>query len=220
MSNSAQARADALRAAQQPTGWWGRLKAALGFTVPVSAAAAAEIRNWDAGAEGERRTVELLRVLGDEGWYGLYDRVVPEADVANVDFFLVAPSGRVFTVDAKLWSRDAVVRAEGGRLLHGDRSYKRVLPAVRLETRKVEAALREELACTGREQPVVTPVIAMHNAPVAGGGFTVDGIRVVPADRLLGLLRSQAGSADPRWAEIVAEAAGRVLPRYVEGGDR
>ncbi|WP_435245158.1 nuclease-related domain-containing protein [Streptomyces tendae] len=220
MTNSAQARADALRAAQQPTGWWGRLKAALGLTAPVSAEAAAEIRNWDAGAEGERRTVELLRVLGVEGWYGLYDRAVPETDRANLDFFLVAPSGRVFTVDAKLWGRNGVVRAHRGRLLHGDRHYERVMPAIRLETKRVEAALRKELAPTGRTCPVVTPVIAMHNASVADDGFTLDGVRVVPADRLLNLLRTQAGPADPQWAATVAAAADEVLPRYVEDGER
>ncbi|MCZ0983862.1 NERD domain-containing protein [Streptomyces diastatochromogenes] len=220
MTNSAQARADALRAAQQPTGWWGRLKALLGFTAPVSAEAAAEIRNWDAGAEGERRTTELLRPLGQEGWYGLYDRAVPGADVANVDFFLVAPSGRVFTVDAKLWSRDGLVRAANGRLLHGDRPYDRVLPSVLFETRQIEAELQKALPRTGRGRTGVTPVIAMHNAPVDGGGFTLEGVRIVPADRLLGLLRSQAGPADPQWAATVAAAAERVLPRYVEDGTR
>ncbi|MFB7649360.1 nuclease-related domain-containing protein [Streptomyces sp. NPDC056084] len=219
MTNSAQARADALRAAQQPSSWWGRLKALLGFTVPVTAAAAAEIRNWEAGAEGERRTAELLQPLGQEGWYGLYDRAVPGADVANVDFFLVAPSGRAFTVDAKLWSRDGLVRAANGRLLHGDRPYDRVLPSVLFETRQIEAELQKTLPRTGRRRTGVTPVIAMHNAPVDGGGFTVEGVRIVPAERLLGLLRSQAGPADPQWAATVAAAAERALPRYVEDDD-
>ncbi|MFF2571122.1 nuclease-related domain-containing protein [Streptomyces sp. NPDC058084] len=219
-TNSAQARADRLRAAQRPTGWWNRLKALLGFTTPVSAQSATEIRKWEAGAEGERRTAELLRVLGQEGWYGLYDRQVPGADVANCDFFLVAPSGRVFTVDAKLWSRDATVRASNGRLLHGERHYDRVLRSVLFETRQIEAALQEALRGHGRRCIRVTPLVAVHNAPVADGGFVLEGVRVIPAGRLLPLLRSLAGAPDPAWARTVALAADRILPRYVEGEDR
>ncbi|GAA1110539.1 nuclease-related domain-containing protein [Streptomyces javensis] len=214
--NSAQARADTLRAAQQPTGRWARLKARFGFAASLSAEAASEIAAWDAGAEGERRTAELLRALGPEGWYGLYDRQVPEADVANCDFFLVAPSGRVFTTDAKLWSRDFVVHAVNGRLFHGELHYGRVIRSVKYETRQIERALRKEL---GARVPV-TALIAMHNAPVSGGGFTLDGIRVVPADRLLSVLRSLAGPPDPARAATVAAAADRVLPRYTEEGTR
>lgn len=219
--NSAQARADALRASQQPTRWWPRLKAQLGFPTQLSAEAAAEVANWDAGAEGERRTADLLRALGPEGWYGLFDRQVPEAELANNDFFLVAPSGRVFTVDAKLWSRDFEVHAVNGRLLHGEEDYGgRVIGSVLYETRQIEQALQKELGRQARGRLPVTPLIAMHNAPVAGGGFTLDGVRVVPADRLLTVLRSLAGTPDPAWAETVAEAADRVLPRYVEEGRR
>lgn len=158
VKNSAQARADSLRAAQRPTGFWARLKALFGFTPPVSAEDEAEIRRWDAGAEGERRTAEMLRILGDEGWYGLYDRQVPGADVANCDFFLVAPSGRVFATDAKLWSRDFVVHVSNGRLFHGELHYGRVISSVLFETCQIERALQEELRTHWRGRISVTPL--------------------------------------------------------------
>jgi hypothetical protein len=219
--NSAQARADAVLEDAAPTGWWARTRAYFGFAAEPSAEAVEEAAKWEAGAEGERRTAEQVRVLAPDGWYGLFDRIIPGLDVANVDFVLVAPSGEVIPIDAKLWHRHAVVCAVKGRLYHGQKPYPRVMRSVLLETSKIEDALDDALERGGATRTTkVTPLIAMQNAPVAGGGFTLDGVQVVPADRLLSVLRGMAGDPDPEWAAHVASVLEQLLPRYVEGGRR
>ncbi|CAM5494439.1 hypothetical protein SANTM175S_01237 [Streptomyces antimycoticus] len=98
------------------------------------------------------------------------------------------------------------MRVVGGRLAHGDVDKAKEVEKVLFETRLVERALGV----------AVTPLVAMHNAPVDGGGFIVRGVPVVPADRLVELLRRNAGRPDPVRARVLAERARRVLPRYVE----
>ncbi|MEV5456557.1 NERD domain-containing protein [Streptomyces sp. NPDC052535] len=219
---SADERADAVLRAARPTGLLARLKAALGFPAAIPAEAMTLARNSRAGAEGERRTAALVRPLADEGWFGLFDRSIPGMHSANVDIFLVAPSGDVIPVDAKLWHRNDEVLPVNGRLFHGEKDYGSVIGSVRLETTRMRESLREALRRRGHTRPVaVTPLIAMHNAPVAGGGFILDGVRIVPADDLVAVLRTMAGRPDPWWAETVAAVASTVLPRYEEEeGDR
>ncbi|MFD8516528.1 nuclease-related domain-containing protein [Streptomyces antimycoticus] len=166
----------------------------------------AEARSWDAGEEGERRTKALLVPLAREGWEMLHDRRIPGAHSANVDHVVVAPSGRAFLVDSKLWHGRARVRVLGGQLAHGSVGKVKEIDTVLFETRLTERALGT----------TVTPLIAMHVAPVDGGGFIVRGVPVVPADRLVELLRRNAGRPDPVRARVLAERALRVLPRYVE----
>ncbi|QKV98157.1 NERD domain-containing protein (plasmid) [Streptomyces sp. NA02950] len=219
--NSAQARADATLQAAQPTGLWARTRAYFGFGAEPSAEAVEEAANWEAGAEGERRTAELVRALAPEGWFGLFDRHIPGLDVANVDIALISPSGKVIPVDAKLWHRHAVVHAVKDQLAHGDKKYPRVISSVLFETSQIDQSLHNALARRGTDRTVeVTPLIAMHNAPVSGDGFTVKGVQVVPADRLLSVLREMAGPPDPEWAAYVAGVLEQLLPRYVEGGRR
>lgn len=218
---SAEERADAVLRAARPTGLFARLKAALGFPAAIPAEAVTLARNSRAGAEGERRTAALVRPLADEGWFGLFDRSIPGMHSANVDIFLVAPSGDVVPVDAKLWHRNDEVCEVNGRLFHGEKDYGSVIGSVRFETSRMTESLRNALRRRGHTRPVsVTPLIAMHNAPVAGGGFTLDGVRIVPAEDLVAVLRKMAGRPDPWWAGTVATVASQVLPRYEEGERR
>lgn len=204
---SAGAKAAALRAQAVPRGLKRRFLALVGMD-RTGAHLEAEARSWDAGEEGERRTKALLVPFGREGWEVLHDRRIPGARKANADHVLVAPSGRVFLVDSKLWHGRARVRVVGGQLAHGNVGKAKEVDTLLFETRLVERALGA----------VVTPLIAVHNAPVDGGGFIVRGVPVVPADRLVELLRRNAGRPDPARARALAEQARRVLPRYVEGG--
>ncbi|MER5302218.1 nuclease-related domain-containing protein [Streptomyces lasiicapitis] len=216
---SAQAQADAKLREAQPTGLFARIKAALGLSAAPSAAAQAEAARWAAGAEGERRTADLVHPLAEEGWFGLFDRHIPDLDSANADIVLVSPSGEVVVIDAKLWHRRAEVRAVNGRLFHGETDYGDALRSVLVETSRIERSLHEVLSRrSGSRALRVTPLIAMHNAPVAGGGFTLDGVQIVPADQLRALLRKMAGRPDPVWAAYVAGLAEQLLPRYAEGG--
>lgn len=206
--SSAATRAAALRAQAVPKGLKRRFLALLGMD-REGARLQAEARCWDAGEEGERRTKELLKAtLALEGWGVLHDRRIPGARKANADHVLVAPSARVFLVDSKMWHRrdHARVRVVGGRLTHGDADKDQQIRGVLYEAKLVERALRVP----------VTPLTAVHNVPVDGGGFVLRGVPVVPADRLVELLRRNAGRPDPARARALAERARRVLPRYVE----
>ena len=204
---SAGRRAAALRAQAVPRGLKRRFLAAVGMD-REGAQLLAEANCYEAGKEGERRTAVLLAPLGAEGWAGFYDRRIPGARRANADHVLIAPSGRVLLVDSKLWHRrgDAHVRVVGGQLAHGDISKDKEIDTVLFETRLTEQALGV----------TVTPLITMHNAPVDGGGFVLRGVPVVPVDRLVELLRRNAGRPDPAAARAMALRADAKLPRYVE----
>lgn len=175
-------------------------------------------RCWDAGAEGEGRTAELLAPLGGqggEGWFGFYDRALPGGGRANADHVLVSPCGRLLVnVDSKLWSGRFRVHSGAGGLWHGTVDRTRSLKAVRHETRRIQEGLRER----GVHGVRVVTVIAVHNAPVTGGGFETGGVRVIPAGRLLTVLRGLAGMPDAGRAMGLAVVVGGMLPRYVQDG--
>jgi hypothetical protein len=176
----------------------------------------AEAGRWEAGARGEAMTDGLLVPLAAEGWGGFYDRALPRGR-ANFDHVMVAPSGDlVVLVDSKLWSkRRGAVRRVGGGLRHGQEDRQGSVRSLLFEAR----VLREELArARVLPQVRVVPVMAVHSAPVAGGRFMLEGITVVEAGGLVGLLRQVAGTPDRVAFDRLAAAADAVLPRYVEGG--
>ncbi|GHJ34285.1 hypothetical protein TPA0910_87180 [Streptomyces hygroscopicus subsp. sporocinereus] len=208
-AGSAGERAAALRAQAVPRGLRRRFLAAVGMD-RKGARLTAEAGRWSAGEEGERRTAALLAPLAAEGWAGFYDRRIPGAHSANADHVLIAPSGRVFLGDSKMWHARARVRALRGRLVHGDVDKDRQVDGVLFEAGLVGRALGT----------AVTPIIAVHNAPVDGGGFVLRNVPVIPADRLVELLRRNAGRPDPAAARAVALRANAALPRYVEGGGK
>jgi hypothetical protein len=187
----------------------------LGLGKAVRVAEAQAVRR-DAGAEGERRTAALLAPLGTEGWYGLYDRALPRGGRANADFVMIPPCGGfVVNVDAKLWSSRYRVHCEGGPLFHGTHTRAKTVDALLYETREIAAALGV----------MVVPVMAVHNAPVAGGRFETAGIIVLPAGTLeepdapgtlLPFLRGLVGRPDPARAGALAHAAAAKLPPYVQ----
>ncbi|WP_331756675.1 NERD domain-containing protein [Streptomyces decoyicus] len=184
---------------------WQRALRAVGVTTPGMAKAQSNAARWQAGAEGERRTAQLLTALAREGWYVLYDLAVGRQ--ANVDALLVGPDGQAFTLDTKLWSARYRVRLVGGRLMHGDADRDRQVDTALWETGEVSKALGVP----------VTPLVVVHNAPVDGGGFHVRGVAVFPAGRLLELLRHNAvGRSNPREARRLVELAEARLPPYVK----
>ncbi|MEV1040390.1 nuclease-related domain-containing protein [Streptomyces sp. NPDC050204] len=222
---SAQEWADATLRAARPRGPVAWLKKLVGLGSGVPKEAVAQAAQRSAGAEGERRTAKLAGPLALEGWFGLYDRAIPGLHSANADIVLIAPDGTVVVVDAKLWHRRAEVRTDGSRLLHGKKDYSKALRSLHVETSQIREALWDALRDQGYgvtqiKRVSVTPLVAMHNAPVAGGGFTLDKIRVVPADQLVTVLRQLVGRPDTQWAERVAGLAAQLLPRYVEEADQ
>lgn len=166
---------------------------------------------YQAGAEGERRTAEHLDLLTAEGWSIFHDRALPTGST-NVDHMGVDPDGRVYVIDAKLWSSRYPVTVYGSRLLHGGKDVTARLEGLRRGARAVADVLGV---------PVV-PVIALHGAPLRAGGrpareLVLDGIRIIPAERLTAVLR-QALPRRPlpgqrTRAELAAHIA-RALPPY------
>ena len=203
---TAGASADAWAADAGRLRWWQHIAAAVGVETPGMAQKKRLAGQKKAGAEGERRTAQLLKPLEREGWHVLHDLALPGSK-ANVDTLLVAPDGRVFTLDSKLWSAKWPIRAERDRLFHGrvDRDDWSIRPALR-ETELVERALGVP----------VTPLIVVHNAPVEGGGFHVRGVSVFPADRLVELLRHNIGRPNPREVRRLVQLAEVRLPPYVK----
>lgn len=201
--------AAALRAQAVPRGLKRGFLAAVGMD-REGARLTAQAAHCDAGKVGEQRTAAMLKALGEEGWAGFYDRRIPGAHSANADHVVIAPSARVFLVDSKMWHARARVRMVRGRLMHGDRDYDKQVDGVLFEARLVGRALGT----------VATPLVAIHNAPVDDCGFMLRGVPVVPADRLVELLRRNAGAPNPAAARAMWLRAGRELPRYVEGGGR
>lgn len=201
--NSAARQSAAIRARAR-RGVWRRVLAWLGVTAHTRRADA-QARAWDAGAKGEAATKALLSVLEREGWKVFHDRALPGAHSANADHVLVSPGARVFLVDTKLWSArgSQVVRAVGGRLMHGQRVADKAIRNVLFEADLVSRAVGVP----------VQPLIAVHGAPVEGGGFIVRDVPVVPADRLLVLLRGNGGPRAANASELAARV-GRVLPPY------
>lgn len=203
VDNSAARKAAALRAGAR-RGLWRRLLTLLGVTVHTRRADA-QAGAWDAGAKGEAATAALLSVLERQGWRVLHDRAIPGAHSANADHVLVSPGARVFVVDSKLWSarNGGRVWSVGGRLMHGQRCVDKDVRNVVFEAGLVSQALGVE----------VQPLIAVHNAPVDGGGFIVQDVPVVPASRLVELLHGNDGppAAGAGW---LGDLAARRLHRY------
>ncbi|WP_050800434.1 nuclease-related domain-containing protein [Streptomyces himastatinicus] len=206
---SAGQKAAALRAQAVPRGLKRRFLALLGMD-RQGARLAAEARCWEAGVVGEQWTTAMLAPLRAEGWVCFDDRRIPGLGRANADHVVVAPSGRVFLVDSKMWNARGrargLVRVVRGRLVHGDVDKDRQIKTVLAEAECVGRALGA----------AVTPLIVVHTAPVDGGGFVLRGVPVVPAGRLVELLRGNTGRPDPAAARRMALRANVKLPRYVE----
>ncbi|MGA5497760.1 nuclease-related domain-containing protein [Streptomyces cinereoruber] len=132
---------------------------------------------WAAGAAGERATAARLAPLARSGWTVLHDRALPTGR-ANVDHLLVSPSGVVIVVDSKRWSARYPLSVTGGRLMHGDRDVTARLNGVRHEA----ATVARVLGCR------VIPLVSM-DGPAMPPELVLDGVRIVPADQAVPVLR-------------------------------
>ncbi|WP_019548585.1 nuclease-related domain-containing protein [Streptomyces sulphureus] len=167
----------------------------------VSTVRGRQAAQFAAGAEGERRTGRLLAVLRPLGWTVLHDLALPTGR-ANVDHLVVSPRGVAIVVDSKRWNARYRVRAVGGRLLHGDVDVTDRLRGLRHETATVARVL---------DAPVISTVV-MHGAPVDGGALIFDGIRIVPADSAVPVLRGIARRHRGHGRDLGRRAARALKP--------
>jgi hypothetical protein len=172
----------------------------LGPLAPIESVRATK---WRRGAEGERRTAQLLVPLRNLGWTVRHDRRIP-GSAANVDHLVIGPSG-VWVVDSKLW-RGRVKVLGGGRLWYGRRCLDDDLRVLRWATGEVGQALGGR-GRTGAPVPV-HPVLCVHGARLPRAQLHFDGVTLAGPEALLDVLTS----SPPR---LTVGEVGRLATRAV-----
>ncbi len=163
---------------------------------------------WRLGAAGERATAALLDRLPTRAWAVLHDRQVPGSR-ANLDHLIIGPSG-VWVLDTK--TTRARVRATWRNVRLG--AYSLETGPVKWESQVVADRLGVE----------VRPLVVVHGRDLRRRGGRSGGVRVVPADRVVGCLRRRwlrrrLDGPSVEW--LAAEAAGLFPPageQYLEKG--
>ena len=149
---------------------------------------------------GQRRTARLLAPLERQGWAVLHDLAVP-GSAANIDHLAIGPGG-VFVIDSKQY-RGRLQLDPSGRLWHGRYPLAPALRAVGFEADQAAQVLTDP--------GVVLPIVAIHGAQVPWGKVLIDGVPVVAARRLPGMLRELPVVLGP---ERVADLANQARVRF------
>jgi Nuclease-related domain len=140
----------------------------------------ADTRAWRRGAAGERRTARLLVPLERRGWAVLHDLAIPGTQ-ANMDHLVIGPGG-VLVIDSKRY-RGRLRLDRYGMVWHGRQLLVSVL-------RKVLWAADQADEVLGVADVQVPAVVAVHGASVPWGLLQADGVTIVPARRVPGLLQA------------------------------
>jgi hypothetical protein len=151
---------------------------------------------WRRGATGEQRTARLLSPLERQGWVVLHDLAIPGSR-ANLDHLVIGPGG-VFVIDSKQY-RGRVQLDRSGRLWHGRSPLTAVLRAVSFEADRAAQVLADP--------QVVVPIVAVHGAQVPWGKVVTQGVPVVSARRLPGMLRTLPAVLGPERVATLAHQA-------------
>lgn len=154
----------------------------LGPLAPIESAPAAK---WRRGAEGERRTAQLLAPLRHLGWTVLHDRRIA-GSAANVDHLIVGTTG-VWVVDSKVW-RGRVRVLGDGRLWYGRRCLDDDLRVLCWAASEIGRALGGR-GRTGTPLPI-HPVLCIHGARLPRAQLLFDGVNLATPEALLELLTS------------------------------
>jgi Nuclease-related domain len=161
----------------------------------------AETRAWRRGARGERRTARLLAPLERRGWAVLHDLAIP-GSAANIDHLAIGPGG-VLVIDSKQY-RGRLRLDAYGMLWHGRHLLVSTLRKVRWEADQADEVL-------GVAEVQIPALVAVHGASVPWGRVQADGVTVVPARRVPGLLQGLPPILGP---ERVAWLADRARLRF------
>src|SRR5215218_7807926 len=161
----------------------------------------AATRAWRRGAAGERRTARLLASLERRGWAVLHDLAIPGTQ-ANIDHLVIGP-GAVIVVDTKRY-RGRLRLDRHGMVWHGRQLLVSAL-------RKVLWAADQADEVLGVADITVAAVVAVHGASVPWGLLQADGVTILPARRLPGLLQGLPPRLGP---ERVAWLADRARLRF------
>jgi len=179
----------------------GAVMVAVGL-VALSRSARSDPQQWLRGASGERSTAALLDALGPRRWVVRHDLVVPGSR-ANIDHLVIGPTG-VWVVDTK--TTRAVVRTGFRRVYFGDR---------RLDT----GPLRWEAEVVSRRLGVaVRPIVAVHSEGWRERGGRADGVRVVPAARLVRRIRRGRRRLTTSQVRALAESSAGSFASFEKRG--
>jgi hypothetical protein len=161
----------------------------------------ADTRAWRRGAAGERRTARLLGPLERRGWAVLHDLAIPGTQ-ANIDHLVIGPGG-VLVVDSKQY-RGRLRLDRDGMVWHGRHLLVSALRKVLWQADQTDEVL-------GVADITVAAIVAVHGGSVPWGVLQVDGVMIVPARRVLGLLQGLPSMLGP---ERVAWLADRARLRF------
>jgi hypothetical protein len=156
---------------------------------------------WRRGAAGERRTARLLAPLERRGWAVLHDLAIPGTQ-ANIDHLVIGPGG-VVVIDTKQYRRRLWLDADG-LLWHGRQLLVSILRKVRWEADQADEVL-------GIADVQIPAIMAVHGASIPWGRIHADGVSVISARQLTGLLQSLPPILGP---ERVAWLADRARLRF------
>jgi hypothetical protein len=158
-----------------------------------------QVRSWQRGAQGERRTARLLDRLVRDGYVVFHDLAVPGSP-ANVDHLVIGPSG-VFVIDSKQWT-GSVHQSPDGLAWHDHYRLDRTLETVRWEAQAISRLLGTRAAA----------LLCVHGAYVQGGGADARGVAIVPAGRVRDALGQDRVLSDADVELLAATARLRLRP--------
>jgi Nuclease-related domain len=118
---------------------------------------------------------------------------------ANLDHLVIGPGG-VFMIDSKRY-RGRLRLDAVGKLWHGRYPLAPTLRAVSWEADRAAPVLPDP-------GMAVVPIVAVHRARVPWGKVVTDGVPVLPARRLLGILRALPAVLGPERVAWLADQAG------------
>lgn len=176
----------------------------LGPLAPIENVPAAK---WRRGAEGERRTAQLLAPLRRLGWTVLHDRRIP-GSAANIDHLVVGPTG-VWVIDSKSW-RGRIKVLGDGRLWYGRRCLDDDLRVVRWAATEVGRAVGGHGQT--RELLPVHPVLCIHGVRLPSPQLPFDGVTLAAPQALLDLLMSASPCLSGSEVARLGARTARSLP--------
>jgi hypothetical protein len=165
--------------------------------------ASEQVRSWQRGAAGERRTARLLDRLVRDGFVVFHDLAVPGDTSANVDHLVIGPSG-VFVIDSKQWT-GSVHQGSDGLAWHNHYQLDRTLETVRWEAQTIGRLLGTRAAA----------VVCVHGAYVHRGGLHAQGVAIVPAHLLRGALGDDRVLSDADVELLAATARMQLGPTSI-----
>jgi hypothetical protein len=157
------------------------------------------ITRWKRGAEGERKTGDILKRLERDGWRSVHGR---QARFGDLDHIAVGPGG-IFLLNTKNLSGSITVEENGLTASYGDSPWKsfthtKLSPAMRGDAKHLKERVCAATGLTYWVQPVVVIWGAFGPSEVER-----DGVAYLQGTRLADWLRNQPHRLSRRDAELI-----------------